>query len=124
MLLSFKITIRVSVGLDLLQVFDILTSVKKTKRKKRNVKRGRLGVRSKLGASVPTDFERQKGIFDYLKWHEINRKDSVAVFKSKFNMERANVQLKQSSSPYQVKKLYESMSEYSKNVNAVGFLDF
>jgi hypothetical protein len=71
-------------------------SVKKTKRKKRIVRRGRIGLKSKVGASIPADFERQKGIFDYLKWHEINKKDCVAVFKSKFNLERANMQSKQS----------------------------
>ena len=73
-------------------------SVRKMKRKKRIVKRDYrgLGLKSKVGASIPVDLERQKGIFDYLKWHEINRKDNIAVFKSKFNFERANSQSRHS----------------------------
>jgi hypothetical protein len=62
-------------------------SVRKNKKKKRIVRRVRVGVKSKFGASVPTDFDRQKRIFDYVKWHEINRKESVALFKSKFSVQ-------------------------------------
>ncbi len=64
-------------------------------------------MKSKVGASIPADFERQKGIFDYLKWHEINKKDCVAVFKSKFNSERANMQSKQSQYSADVSSFFD-----------------
>jgi hypothetical protein len=40
----------------------IFFSVKKAKKKKRLVRRGRAGLKSKLGASIPVDFERQEPI--------------------------------------------------------------
>ena len=86
------------------------------------MRKSRIGVKSKFGASVPADFDRQKRIFDYLKWHEIHRKESVALFKSKFKSDMVQTRILTESEVQQLNSYTAAridVSSLSFNINCL-----